>query len=243
MRSLFIFFAVMGVLLSVFYQDQSFENSNEVILDFVFNHTNPIIVGLVISALSAAAMSTLDSTYNSMATVATFDFYKRFFCKQASDAHYESVARKMSLVAAVLVIVPALLAVSNESVLKTIASLTSIFVGIRLGSFILGLFFKNANEKGVIAGSIGSVIGVFIAKYSGIAWPWLALLGTAIFLVLGVVVSRFWGKVNEQQQAFIATQKHLFAKPAASHYGLLVFAVITIAVCTVIPDWLYAALS
>ncbi|MFB9144574.1 sodium/solute symporter [Vibrio artabrorum] len=240
---IYLFFAVMGVLLSVFYQDQSFENSNEVILDFVFNHTNPIIVGLVISALSAAAMSTLDSTYNSMATVATFDFYKRFFCKQASDAHYESVARKMSLVAAVLVIVPALLAVSNESVLKTIASLTSIFVGIRLGSFILGLFFKNANEKGVIAGSIGSVIGVFIAKYSGIAWPWLALLGTAIFLVLGVVVSRFWGKVNEQQQAFIATQKHLFAKPAASHYGLLVFAVITIAVCTVIPDWLYAALS
>ncbi|MFA0544175.1 sodium:solute symporter family transporter, partial [Vibrio sp. 10N.222.52.B7] len=101
-------------------------------------HTNPIIVGLVISALSAAAMSTLDSTYNSMATVATFDFYKRFFRKKASDAHYESVARKMSLVAAASVVVPALLAVSNESVLKTIASLTSIFVGIRLGSFILG---------------------------------------------------------------------------------------------------------
>ena len=55
----YLFFAVLGVLLSVFYQDQSFENSNEVILDFVFNHTNPIVVGLIISALAAAAMSTL----------------------------------------------------------------------------------------------------------------------------------------------------------------------------------------
>ena len=240
---IYLFFAVMGVLLSVFYQDNSFENSNEVILDFVFNHTNPIIVGLVIAALSAAAMSTLDSTYNSMATVATFDFYKRFFRKSASDAHYESVARKMSLVAAASVVVPALLAVSNESVLKTIASLTSIFVGIRLGSFILGLFFKKANEKGVIAGSIGSVDVVFIAKYSGISWPWFALIGAVVFLVFGVIVSRFFGEVTQQQNKFIAKQKHFFAKPTASHYGLLVFAVVTIVACTVIPDWLYAALS
>lgn len=143
----YLFFAVLGVLLSVFYQDQSFENSNEVILDFVFNHTNPIVVGLIISALAAAAMSTLDSTYNSMATVATFDIYKRFVRKSADDVHYEKVARKMSLLAAAMVVVPALLAVSNESVLKTIASLTSIFVGIRLGSFVLGLFWRKPMRK------------------------------------------------------------------------------------------------
>ena len=124
----YLFFAVLGVLLSVFYQDQSFENSNEVILDFVFNHTNPIVFGLIISALAAAAMSTLDSTYNSMATVATFDIYKRFVRKSADDEHYEKVARKMSLLAAAMVVVPALLAVSNESVLKTILSTFQFFL-------------------------------------------------------------------------------------------------------------------
>ncbi|MBJ6954708.1 sodium:solute symporter, partial [Vibrio cholerae] len=76
------------------------------------------------------------------------------------DHHYQAVARKMSLVAAGLVVIPALLAVSNESVLKTIASLTSIFVGIRLGSFVLGLFSNQANEKGVIVGSIISIAAV-----------------------------------------------------------------------------------
>lgn len=239
----YLFFAVMGVLLSLFYQDSSFENSNEVILDFVFNHTNPIIVGLVISALSAAAMSTLDSTYNSMATVAAFDIYKRFVHKSADDEHYEKVAKKMSLLAAAMVVVPALLAVSNESVLKTIASLTSIFVGIRLGSFVLGLFWAKANEKGVIVGSIMSVIAVFTAMYLDVAWPWFAPIGTFVFLLFGVLVSRCWGSVTAEQQIFINNQKHLFAKPTASHYGLLVFAVATIAACMVIPDWLYAALS
>ncbi|TOY91499.1 sodium:solute symporter [Vibrio fluvialis] len=239
----YLFFAVLGVLLSVFYQDQSFENSNEVILDFVFNHTNPIVVGLIISALAAAAMSTLDSTYNSMATVATFDIYKRFVRKSADDEHYERVARRMSLLAAAMVVVPALLAVSNESVLKTIASLTSIFVGIRLGSFVLGLFWAKANEKGVIIGCIMSVIAVFTSMYLDVAWPWFAPIGTFVFLVFGVLVSRRWGSVTAEQQIFINNQKHLFAKPTASHYGLLVFAVVTIAVCMALPDWLYAVLS
>ncbi|MCG9626195.1 sodium:solute symporter [Vibrio mediterranei] len=240
---IYLFFALIGVLLNVFYQDQSFENSNEVIIDFVFNHTNPIVVGLVISALAAAAMSTLDSTYNSMATVATFDLYKRFVRKKADAKHYDNVARKMSLLAAALVVVPALLAVSNESVLKTIASLTSIFVGIRLGSFVLGLFWPKANEIGVIVGSLASIIVVFIARYLDIAWPWFAPVGTIAFLVFGVLVSYRWGSVNAEQQIFINNQKHLFAKPTTSHYGLLVFAVATIAVCMVLPDWLYAALS
>lgn len=239
---IYLFFAVLGVLLAAFYHDTTFENSNEVILDFVFNHTNPIIIGLIISALAAAAMSTLDSTYNSMATVATFDIYKRFVRKKASDQHYEKVARKMSLLAAALVVLPALLAVSNESVLKTIASLTSIFVGIRLGSFVLGLFWAKANEKGVIVGSIASVIAVFAALSLDVAWPWFAPIGTFVFLLFGVLVSLRWGSVTAEQQTFIKNQKNLFAKPTVSHYGLLVFAVITIAASMMLPDWLHAAL-
>lgn len=239
---IYLFFSIIGVLLSVFYQDQPFENSNEVILDFVFNHTNPLIIGLIIAALSAAAMSTLDSTYNSMATVATFDFYKRFFRKNASGTHYDSVARKMSLVSAFIVVIPALFSVSNESVLKTIASLTSIFVGIRLGSFVLGLFFNKANETGVIVGSILSMIAVFIARYMDIAWPWFAPIGTLAFLFFGVLSSFFYGSNSNEQKVFINNQKQLFAKPNASHYGLLVFAIVTIYACTVIPDWLFSVL-
>ncbi|MCG9676842.1 sodium:solute symporter [Vibrio sp. Isolate24] len=240
---IYLFFALIGVLLSVFYQDQNFDNSNEVILDFVFNHTNPVVVGLIISALAAAAMSTLDSTYNSMATVATFDIYKRFIKRDAAAQHYQSVARKTSLLAAAMVVVPALLAVSNESVLKTIASLTSIFVGIRLGSFVLGLFWSKSNEIGVIVGSIVSVFAVFAARYAEVAWPWFAPIGTVVFLVFGIVASRFWGRNSSEQITFIQNQKHLFATPNISHYGLLLFAIITIYASFILPDWLYAVLQ
>jgi SSS family solute:Na+ symporter len=240
---IYLFFALIGVLLSLYYQDVPFENSNEVILDFVFNHTNPIVIGLVISGLAAAAMSTLDSTYNSMATVATFDLYKRFFRQNKNADHYEKVSRKMSLLAAISVIVPALLAVSNESVLKTIASLTSVFVGIRLGSFLLGLFFKHANEKGVIVGSIASILAVLVTRQYDIAWPWFAPIGTFVFLLFGVITSAFWGEVSAKQQPFYQQQKTLFEKPTAAHYGLLLFAALSILACAILPDWLHNALS
>lgn len=239
---IYLFFSVLGVLLFIFYDGKEFANSNNIILDFVLNHTNPIVIGLIMSALSAAAMSTLDSTYNSIATVATFDIYKRFFNPHKAADHYDKIARKLSLIAAVLVIIPALGAINNESVLKTIASLTSIFVGIRLGSFVLGLGFSKANEKGVIAGSITSTIAIAICRLFDIAWPWYAPIGTGVFLLFAIIASALWGSNTTQQQQFIEQQKTLFSKPSTSQSMLLVFALITIGLCFFIPSWLSSVL-
>ena len=239
---IYLLFAILGVYLHAFYQGTPFENSNDVILDFVFNHTNPIVIGLTISALAAAAMSTLDSAYNSMATVITFDFYKRFFYQHKNDAHYEQVARKISLLVAVVTVIPALLAVSNTSVLQTIASLASIFVGIRLGSFVLGLCFTQANEYGVIIGSITSIAAVVMVQSIGISWPWFAAIGTLVFLMFGVIGSYVGGTLSTDQLTFIAGQKGLISRPTPSHYGLLVFAVLTLGFCQLMPDLFYHAL-
>ncbi|WP_318495406.1 sodium:solute symporter family transporter [Photobacterium leiognathi] len=239
----YLFFSIIGVFLSIYYNGAVFENSNEVILDFVFNHTNPIIIGLIISSLAAAAMSTLDSTYNSMATVLTFDIYKRFIYRSGNNKYYENIARKMSLLSAFLVVVPALCSVSNESVLKTIASLTSIFVGIRLGSFVLGLFFKKANEYGVIVGSIISIIAVFITMNINVSWPWYAPIGTIVFVFFGVITSRFFGELSSEQHLFIQKQLVLFEKPTRSHYGLIVFAILTVVLCILLPEWIYSILK
>lgn len=240
---IYLFFSIIGVLLYLFYQGQAFENSNNIILSFVFNHTNPVVIGLIMSALAAAAMSTLDSTYNSIATVATFDIYKRFINKSKAAHHYEGIARKLSLLTAAVVVIPAMFAISNESVLKTIASLTSVFVGIRLGSFVLGLCFAKANEKGVIVGSLLSIVAIALCRGTDITWPWYAPIGTGVFLVSGLIASHYWGCNSKKQLAFIDKQKNLYSKPTFSQWMLLVFAALTIGLCFYIPDWLMTLLS
>lgn len=223
----YLMFAFLGLLLFYFYGGKYFENSNEIILDYVFIHATPAVFCIILLALTSASMSTLDSTYNSIATVSTFDLYKRFIKPNEHSHHYEKVARALSPISALLIVIPALLSISNESVLKSIASMASIFVGIRLGSFLLGIFFENANEKGIIAGRVSSMLMVFYCQSTDISWPWYAPIGTGSFILTGLLVSHFWGANSDAQRAFFYEQKKLLKKPKKSHYGLLVFFVFT----------------
>lgn len=131
----YFLFSIMGVLLYVFYDGKEFVNANSIVLHYVFNNTNEVVQGVVITSLIAAAMSTLDSTYNSMSTILTYDIYKRFIQRDQTERHYNRVAKRFSLLCAVALVGPAMLSISNESVTKLIASFTSLFVGVRLVHF------------------------------------------------------------------------------------------------------------
>ena len=237
---LYLFFSLMGVMLYIFYGGQEFTNSNEIILDFVFNYTNPVVIGIIMAAIMAAAMSTLDSSYNSMATVLTVDFYKRFIKPGESEQHYNRTSRKLSLVCSILIVIPSILAISNESVLKTVASLSSIFVGIFLGSFILGMFSKTANERGMICGSLFSMLAIAVCMINNIAWPWYSPVGTAAFIVTGLITSNLSGVLSEKQVAFINMQQGLYNKPTSSQYTLLGFGLVTVVFCYYLPEIILA---
>ena len=236
--SFFIYalFGAIGLLLFGFYQGKPFVNSNNIILDFVFSHTSPLVIGIVMSSLVAAAMSTLDSTFNSIATVATYDIYKRFIKPDSNNRQDEKIARRLSMACAILVIIPSLLSISNESVLKNIASLMSIFVGIRLGSFLLGLFSRTANESGVLLASLASILSIVLCRTIGLAWPWSAPVGTAVFLVAGQLSSQFTGYLPREQYQFATRQRNLFIKPGTAHYLLLVFCGLTVLLSFFVPE-------
>ncbi|MFM2625861.1 sodium:solute symporter family transporter [Vibrio owensii] len=232
----YLLFSLMGVLLYVFYNGQEFVNANSIVLHFVFNNTNEIVQGVVTASLIAAAMSTLDSTYNSMSTILTYDIYKRFIQRNRTEKHYNIVAKRFSLFCAAILIFPAMLSISNESVTKLIASFTSLFVGVRLGSFLLGLFCKRANESGVIFGTLTSLISLMICHLSNIAWPWQAPIGTFVFIATGVLTSHYFGQQSRENIKFISTQAQLFERPTIGQYGLLLFTLFTLAVCYYLPS-------
>ena len=76
----FLFFG-LGVLFYAYYGGRPFENENLIVLEFVAKMGFPGLMGVVTAAIVAAAMSSLDSSLNSMATVTTLDFYQKFFRK------------------------------------------------------------------------------------------------------------------------------------------------------------------
>lgn len=63
----------------------------------------------MICGLVAAAMSTIDSSINAVASTITTDFYRRLFARARSERHYLAVGRGVSCLLGAVMIAGALL--------------------------------------------------------------------------------------------------------------------------------------
>ncbi len=242
----FLFF-VLGILFYGYFEGREFENGNTIILSFAAEYGMPGLMGVIAAAIVAASMSSLDSSFNSLATISTIDFYQRYFRKDESSEHYLKVTRVFTLVWAMLIIVPAFIYVNSEgSILQTLSKIGSYFVGAKLSMYGLGFFSKQATEKGLLVGvAVGFVMIWYLATQTDIAWPWYCLFGGGVNIVVALLASRLidgpqaeWSdfSIRGQQAQFKAEGRAekeggwyvMPGKVDKVSYLLLVFFVITI---------------
>ncbi len=95
--------------------------------------------GLIIAAILAAAMSTVDSALNCSATVLLMDIHERFFRKNITEAGKMFYLRAMTVVWGIMGTGFALLMIRAKSALDVWWQISGIFGGGILGLFILSL--------------------------------------------------------------------------------------------------------
>jgi SSS family solute:Na+ symporter len=208
----FLFF-FLGILFYGYYGGQEFDNGNTIILSFVTDYGMPGLMGIIAAAIVAASMSSLDSSFNSLATISTVDFYQKYFRKNESPEHYLTVSRAFTVFWAVLIIVPAIIYSSFEgSVLQTLSKIGSYFVGAKLSMYGLGFFSKQTTEKGLLVGvAFGFVMIWYLATQTDIAWPWYCLFGGGVNIIVSLVASRLIdGVQTEWSEYSITGQKRKF---------------------------------
>ncbi len=120
--------------------------------------------GLVVAALFAAAMSTIDSGANSISTIVTIDFVRPRNSHQSSDASELKVARFLTAAMGVVIVAVTVL-IYHISKGTDIISLTqkgfNCFLGPLGGLFILAMFSRRATAATVIpAVLIGEAVGI-----------------------------------------------------------------------------------
>lgn len=212
--SLFMF---VGTCLWVFYQVypqylQAGLRPDQVFPHFILTQLPVGVGGLVIAAVMAAAMSTIDSSLNASATVISVDWYKRFFVKNRDDAHYLGMARIITLVLGVLMIVAACLLtrLKMTTFLDIGFFLGAVFAGGLGGLFLLGFFFKRTNGQGAM---VGVMVGVLVILWltmshlnmlptsiSSSIHPFIInVIGNLTVFIVGYVASLFWPAPTEQQ--------------------------------------------
>ncbi|HPH56729.1 MAG TPA: sodium:solute symporter [Bacteroidales bacterium] len=162
-------FMLIGTALYFFYHSGTAVlpeglKADEVFPYFIINELPVGIVGLVIAALVAAAISSLDSDMNCLAAIGVEDYYQRLK-PNCTDKQRLNMGRILVAVSGLASIgVASLYAVwEGEGVLGVIFELYAIFSAGIVGIFLLGLFSKRANKQGLY---IGMLVCVLFTAYA-----------------------------------------------------------------------------
>jgi SSS family solute:Na+ symporter len=147
---------------------------NEVLPIMMARYCGPGLLGLGVTALIAGFMSGMAGNVSAFATVWTYDIYRPFIRKQATDAHYVTVGRWCTILGVLVSIGTAYLVMSFKSIMDYVQALFSFFIAPLFATVLLGMLWKRTTPAGgfwgLLAGTVSSV-GM---------WAWVKLDPTAI---------------------------------------------------------------
>ncbi|NDW12415.1 sodium transporter [Bacteroides sp. 214] len=185
-------FMFIGTGLYIFYQSQGAPPLPEGIkADAVFPHfiatQTPVgITGIIIAALAAGAISSLDSDMNCLAAIGVQDFYVRFK-PQSTDKQRLRLGRFLVLLSGVAAVGVAMLYAywQGEGVLGIVFSLYAIFSAGIVGLFLLGLLSRRANKQGLYVGIAAAVLFTAYAMLTSSKFDFGDGLGKRLILDMG----------------------------------------------------------
>ncbi len=157
-------FMFIGTALFSYYQMSPEALPDGIKADAVFPHfimtKIPVgLSGLIISALIAAAISSLDSDLNCLSAIGVEDYYKRLK-PDSTEGEKLRMGRILVVVSGLLAMLVATLYITagNKGVLGVVFTLYAIFSGGIVGMFLLGLFTTRANKQGLYVGIAACVL-------------------------------------------------------------------------------------
>lgn len=198
-------FLFIGTALYYFYNIQeslpgNITKGDQIFPYFIATQMPVGLKGLILAAIIAAAMSTIDSALNCSATVLWIDFIKDRFVKNASEEKQMNILKIGTWLWGILGTVFALWMIQAKSALDVWWQISGIFGGGILGLFIIALLrIKLSFSQGLIAIGISVVVIVwstFARNISG-SFNWLnctidpilsGVLGTGFLLIYAIFI-------------------------------------------------------
>ncbi|MBM4017513.1 MAG: sodium/solute symporter [Planctomycetes bacterium] len=155
------------------------------------------LAGVVVAGVFAAAMSTLDSSMNSIATVVTTDFYRRFR-PAAPDGRCLALARWITVAAGVLATgTAAWMAWQGgriQSLFFHFQTIMGLIGGSLAGLFVLAIFTRRARAWPAVIGALAGAAGqVFIASCTNVHFYLYVAFGMGITAGVGYAASLLAG--------------------------------------------------
>ena len=176
---------------------------------FIIEQLPTGLAGLLVAGILAAAMSTISSSINALASSMTHDLYASWTGRR-DPAHLLVVGRVFSAMWGIGLIAGALFfehyAAGNDTPVVVLAlSIASITYGALLGTYFLATRWPRARGRDVVACVVVTVVAMLVVVFARplaarpglawleplarLAWPWYVPLGTLLAVGTGVILS------------------------------------------------------
>lgn len=186
-------------------KDLETNDKDYVFITFVVNYLPKGMIGLLLAVIFSAAMSSIASELNALATTSVIDIYKRSLFPNRSDQHYLRVSKIMTLCWGALVIFFASFILLFENLIQAVNIVGSLLYGTILGIFMVAFAFKRVSATPVfIAALIGEATVLFVYWYDRVdgvedlGFLWLNPIGCGVVVLVSLLLQAIIGKPQKQ---------------------------------------------
>ncbi|MFD2245840.1 sodium:solute symporter [Pontibacter ruber] len=182
--------------------DAETRDTDYVFISFVMKYLPAGLVGLLLAVIFSAAMSSVSSELNALASTTVIDIYKRSVRQEGSDKHYVNASKLFTVAWGIIAILFATFASLLDNLIQAVNIIGSIFYGTILGIFLVAFYFKYIRGHAVfIAALLAEAVVLYCFMYTDIAFLWFNVIGCALVILFGFIAQALIGeKPKEIQQ-------------------------------------------
>ncbi|GAB5407074.1 MAG: sodium:solute symporter [Aureliella sp.] len=208
----FALFLFIGTQLACFYHHFPTDETSladGVYAHFIINHfpKDTGLIGLMLAAILAAAMSTLSSSLNASASAVLNDFLLPWSDRRGrpiSASGQLQITRFLAVAFGVLQVGIGIVAITfDQSVVSNALTIAGYSAGLLLGLFLLGVLTKHVSAAAALTGALAGLVSLLSIQFLlpvyeiKIAWPWFAAIGSSVTFAVGIAAATILPSHNQ----------------------------------------------
>jgi SSS family transporter len=172
--------------------DAKANDADYVFIGFILGYLPHGLIGLLVTAFFAAALSAKAAELNALASTTVIDVYRHLFTTHADDRHYVIASRCFIVLWGIVAICFALFAHLVENLIQAGNIIASVFYPVILGVFLVGFFLRRIRGTAIFWAAITAQLLVVVLYYSlTISYLWYNVIGCAACVLFSLAIQLF----------------------------------------------------
>jgi Na+/proline symporter len=170
-----------------------------VFINFVMHYLPHGLIGLLLAVVFSAAMSSMASELNSLASTTAVDIYKRSIHNRGNELHYVKASKIFTAGWAVFGMLFASVANQAENLIQFVNIIGSLFYGTLLGIFVSAFYIKFVKSTAVFYSAIVAemvILYLYVFKRTEVAFLLYNIIGCGVVVVLSIAFQAVQNKVR-----------------------------------------------